>query len=267
MNSFRQFLSRKSTPGPALLDPASPSSGRGGDGVESTGDGKVPPSEVPRSAAARANGLVAARREFTDQFAHLAKGKRNWQIVAFIALAMFSTVTLAYVGLATSARVRLVAFEVDELGQVRAFREVADVYAAGAAVTDATLRLFVRDLRTVYQDPAATQDLITGAYAFADASTQEWLNGYFSDPENDPRLLMRRLSRRVDVKGIIRIPESDSWKLSWVEVETPLGTSTQRRAAWEAYITVEQVPEAASSSNPLGLFVTAINWAPVSKQQ
>ena len=233
--------------------------GAEGDGARGGGAAASPP------VAGRPNGIVAARREFADQFAHLARGKRNWQVVAFFALAMFGLVTLAYIGLATSARVELVAFEVDELGQVRAFKEVAGVYDAAEAVTDATLRLFVRDLRTVYQDPAAMRDLILGAYAFADASTQEWLNGYFSDPEKDPRVLMRELSRRVEVRGVIRVPESDSWKVSWVEVETPLGTSTQRRSAWEAYITVEQVPEAASAANPLGLFVTAINWTPVSE--
>lgn len=215
------------------------------------------------------NYLVAGRREFTDQFANLARGKRNWQLTAFASLGLLAVVTVAYIALASSARVQLLVVEVDELGQVRGFEEVGSIYTAREAVTDATLRHFVRDLRTVYADPAAQRDLIVSAYAYADAPTQEWLNGYFSDPENDPRRLMRQLARRVEVKSVIRVPGtegtgSDSWKMTWVEVETPHGTDTQRRSAWEAYLTVKQVPEAVRPHNPLGLYVTAINWTQVS---
>lgn len=211
------------------------------------------------------NYIVAGRREFTDQFMNLARGKRNWQLVAFASLVLLAVVTVAYIALASSARVQLLVVETDELGQVRAFREVGDVYAAREAVTDATLRVFIRNLRTVYQDPAAQRDLVVSAYAFADASVQEWLNGYFSDPEHDPRLLMRQFSRRVEVQSVIQVPESDSWKLTWVEVETPHGTDTQKRSAWEAYLTVKQVPEAVREYNPLGLYVTAINWTQVTR--
>lgn len=209
------------------------------------------------------NYIVAGRREFTDQFMNLARGKRNWQLAAFAALGLLAAVTVAYIALASSARVQLLVVETDELGQVRAFREVGDVYSAREAVTDATLRMFVRNLRTIYQDPAAQRDLVVSAYAFADASVQEWLNGYFSNPEHDPRLLMRQVSRRVEVKSVIQVPESDSWKLTWVEIETPHGTDTQKRSAWEAYLTVKQVSGAVRDFNPLGLYVTAINWTQV----
>lgn len=231
-----------------------------------------PPPGLPRDTKVRSvPNYLLGRREFADQFTNLARGKRNWQLVAFAALGLLGVVTVAYIGLATSVRVQPFVVEVDELGQVRGFREVEDVYSAREAVTDATLRHFVRNLRTVYADPAAQRDLIVSAYAFADASVQEWLNGYFSDPEHDPRLVMRRLSRRVEVKSVIRVPaeeaglgEMESWKVTWVEVETPTGTDTQRRAAWEGYFTVEQVPEAVRPENPLGLYVTAVNWSRVS---
>ncbi len=236
-----------------------------------------PPPGLPRDTKVRSvPNYLLGRREFADQFTNLARGKRNWQLVAFAALGLLAVVTVAYIGLATSVRVQPFVVEVDELGQVRGFRAVENVYSAREAVTDATLRHFVRNLRTVYSDPAAQRDLIVSAYAFADASVQEWLNGYFSDPEHDPRLVMRRLARRVEVKSVIRVPgserspeeagvgEMESWKVTWVEVETPTGTDTQRRAAWEGYFTVEQVPEAVRPENPLGLYVTAVNWSRVS---
>jgi type IV secretion system protein VirB5 len=253
-------------------------------GAVTSGDGATQPVAVPAAPAEASDRSVPnyllGRREFADQFTNLARGKRNWQLVAFASLGLLAVVTVAYIGLAASVRVQPFVVEVDELGQVRGFREVENVYSAREAVTDATLRHFVRNLRTVYADPAAQRDLIVSAYAFADAGVQEWLNGYFSDSEHDPRLVMRRLARRVEVKSVIRVPGSDrspdeagpgegrsgseSWKVTWVEVETPTGTDTQRRAAWEGYFTVEQVPAAVRPENPLGLYVTAVNWSRVS---
>ena len=260
---------------PVLGEPGGFPSGDGAASAEMPSvSGSEPNPDAKPDAKRPPNYLVAGRREFTDQFTNLARGKRNWQLTAFASLGLLAVVTVAYIALASSARVQLLVVEVDELGQVRGFEEVGNVYTAREAVTDATLRHFVRNLRTVYADPAAQRDLIVSAYAYADASTQEWLNGYFSDPENDPRRLMRQLARRVEIKSVIRVPGtegyeadgsgSDSWKLTWVEVETPRGTDTQRRSAWEAYLTVKQVPEAVRPHNPLGLYVTAINWSRVS---
>ena len=260
---------------PVLGEPGGFPSGDGAASAEMPSvSGSEPNPDAKPDAKRPPNYLVAGRREFTDQFTNLARGKRNWQLTAFASLGLLAVVTVAYIALASSARVQLLVVEVDELGQVRGFEEVGNVYTAREAVTDATLRHFVRNLRTVYADPAAQRDLIVSAYAYADGSTQEWLNGYFSDPENDPRRLMRQLARRVEIKSVIRVPGtegyeadgsgSDSWKLTWVEVETPRGTDTQRRSAWEAYLTVKQVPEAVRPHNPLGLYVTAINWSRVS---
>ena len=214
------------------------------------------------------NRIIAGRLEFTNQFAHLAQGKRNWQIAAFMSLGLLIVVTGAYIHLASTSRITPYVVEVDALGQARAFGPAEKQLAVDDRLTIHQLSLFVRNIRTVYRDPLAQKDMIVRAYAFADAGAQEWLNGYFRDPENDPRLLARHLSRRVEVKSVIRVPDSESWKVSWVEVETPAGTTTKRRSAWEGYLTVRQVPPASTATidyNPLGLYITALNWTQVSR--
>ena len=63
------------------------------------------------------------------------------------------------------------------------------------------------------------------------------------------------------------LPESESWKVSWIEIETPHGTDVQQRTAWEGYLTVRQVPPTTAATieyNPLGLYITAINWTQIS---
>lgn len=212
--------------------------------------------------------IVRARREFVDQFSHLARGKRNWQIVAFASLGLLFVVTLAYIQLASSTRITPYVVEVDELGQARAFGPAERIEAVDDRITLAQLSAFIRNIRTVYQDPMAQREMIVRAYAFVEAPAREWLNGYFRDPENDPRVLARRLSRRVEIKSVIALPESESWKVSWIEIETPNGTGTERRMAWEGYLTVKQVPPTSAAAieyNPLGLYITAINWTQVTQ--
>ena len=240
-------------------------------------NGRAPDAEAAVAAAedaptkrgdrAAVNRYIIGRREFADQFAHLAKGKRNWQIAAFLSLGLLAVVTLAYIRLASTSRITPYIVEVDQLGQARAFGPAEQLAPADARLIRSQLSLFIRNVRTVYRDAAAQKDLINRAYAFIDADAQEWLNGYFREPENDPRLLGRRLTRRVEVKSIVRLPESESWKVSWVETQTPHGTDVQQRTAWEGYLTVRQVPPTTAATieyNPLGLFITAINWTQVS---
>jgi len=94
-----------------------------------------------------------------------------------------------------------------------------------------------------------------------------FLNDYFANPVNDPRVLGLRLTRQVDVTGVLRVPNSDVWRLQWTETErsTQPGGLT-RILAWEGYVTVRLVPPRtveAVQDNPLGLAVTSVNWTQV----
>src|SRR2546426_1097914 len=142
------------------------------------------------------NPFLAARHEFMNAFGDLARGKRNWQLIAYALAGLLALVALA-------------------------------------------------DLRL--------------AAAF--------LNDYFANPVNDPRLLGLRLTRQVDVTGVLRVPNSDVWRLQWTETErsTQPGGLT-RTVAWEGYVTVRLVPPRtvdAVQDNPLGLAVTSVNWTQV----
>src|SRR5437588_386180 len=105
------------------------------------------------------------------------------------------------------------------------------------------------------------------AYPFVASDAAAFLNAYFGNPVNDPRLLGLRLTRQVDVTGVLRVPNADVWRLQWTETErsTQPGGLT-RTVAWEGYVTVRLVPPRtvdAVQDNPLGLAVTSVNWTQV----
>lgn len=107
------------------------------------------------------------------------------------------------------------------------------------------------------------------AYAFVDQGSPaaSTLNTYFADPAHDPRVVGRTLTRQVQVTSTLPVPGTPTWKLRWSETDLPLqpGMPTRTRA-WEGYVNVRlRAPTTvdAVQDNPLGVFITSINWTEI----
>jgi len=221
---------------------------------------------------AEVNHIIAARNEFANAFGDLAKGKRNWQLMAFALAAILGVVSLAYVRLASSARVVPYVVEVDRLGQVMAVGAADQMAAPDHRLIASQLAQFVRAIRTVLPaDAAAGQaEMIRRGYAFVAPEAAGFLNDYFAISRNDPRVLGTQLTRQVEVAGILRVPNSDVWRLQWTEIERSTQPSgPTRTTAWEGYASVKLVPPVTTEAiqdNPLGLYVTTINCTQVGER-
>lgn len=221
----------------------------------------------PRSEAA--NPYLAARYEFTSVYTDLARSRRNWQVCAWVALALLSVQSLAYINLSSQARITPYVVEVDRAGHAQAFGPAEILRKTDTRLFVAQLSLFVRNIRTVYADERAQRDLIYSAYAFVAGSARNYLDEYFSRPGNDPRNLARTLTREVQVLSVLRVPNASSsaagslWKIRWQETSRPRFLGPSQTTSWEAYLSVHQSPPTDVEGvikNPLGLFVTEINW-------
>lgn len=232
------------------------------------------------------NGWVAAvargRTEFAGAFGDLARSRRNWQLAAFGALGVAGVMSVGFYTLATQAHITPYVVEVDRLGRVRALAPADRVDAADPRVVTSAVASWIRDIRAVVADPVAQQDQVRRAYAFVDQSTASWLDAYMTDPARDPRVLGATLSRTVEITGILPLPGavprggqapasvSTAWKVTWVETDYPRGGGQPTSAAWEGYVTTRQAPPTSSDRmeiNPLGLFVTSVNWTQLSARQ
>jgi type IV secretion system protein VirB5 len=215
--------------------------------------------------------LIAARTEFSNAFADLARGKRNWQVTAFWLLGLLTVLMVAYARLASSARVVPYVVEVDRLGQIAAAGPVAAMKDPEPRLVASQLAAFVRAVRTVL--PATPAELgaevMRQAYGFIDqtSAAANTLNAYFADPLHDPRVLGRTLTRQVHVTSTLQVPGTSTWKVRWTETELPLEVGVlTRTTAWEGYVTVRlRPPDTADAvrDNPLGVFITSINWTEI----
>jgi type IV secretion system protein VirB5 len=245
----------------------------------------VPPTrEAVVSAPRRGNEIVEnARREFASAFGDLARGKRNWQIVAFALAGVVALEALAMIGLAKAARVVPYVVRVDQLGRVDAVGPASPMRDPDAALVASQLADFIRSVRTVLPPAAVSAQaaLLHHGYAFVTPEAASFLNSYLSDPAHDPRVLGTRLTREVDVTSALRVPDAaasrgksdaraQTWRLQWTETDRPtqLGDSTAT-SAWEGYVTVQVIPPTSAETvqeNPLGLFITSIAWTKVARQ-
>ena len=217
---------------------------------------------------------LRGRAEFDSVFGDLAKGKRNWQLVAFGATAVAGVLAVGLVAVATQSRITPYVVEVDRLGRAQAFGPAERLTHTDQRVVTSQLAGFVRDIRTVLADPAAQAELVRRAYAYVDQGAATFLNDYFATPANDPRLLARDLTRLIEVTSVLPVPgstgASQTWKVSWTETSLPRvvgGSPTV--TAWEGYFTTRVVPPTTTdliTMNPLGLFVTAINWTQLAER-
>ena len=218
------------------------------------------------------NRIIAARHEFAGAFGDLARGKRNWQLMSFALVAVLGVVTVSHVRLASSSRVIPYVVEVDRLGEVTAVAAAKPMEAPDQRLVASQLAQLIRSIRTVL--PAAASagqaELIRRGYAFVAPEAAGFLNDYFASPRNDPRVLGTRLTRQVSVTGVLRVPKSNVWRLQWTEVERSTQPGGQSRATqWEGYATVKVVPPATADAvqeNPLGLYITTINWTQVGER-
>lgn len=206
---------------------------------------------------------LAGRAAFSGAFADLARGKRNWQLVAYALLALLCGVTAGYLKLSLSARITPYVVEVDRHGRTVAFGPAEEIQKTDVRVVLAALSLFVRDVRAVSSDADAQREFLYRAYAHVSDRARGFLDAYFADPEHDPRLLGQRLTRTIEVTSILRLPHSDLWRIQWTERERPRSAGLSRETAWEGLATVVVRPPRdleRIEANPLGLYVTDLDW-------
>ena len=212
------------------------------------------------------NQFIAARHEFMNAFGDLARGKRNWQLIAFALGLALIVLAFANLRLVTTARVIPYIVQQDKLGQIVAVGAAERMITPDQRLVASQLAQFIRTVRTVLPAAAGTAqgEMIRRAYAFAAPEAAAFLNQHFGDSNNDPRVLGARMTRQVQVTGILAVPKSDVWRVRWEELERPSQPGgLTRHTEWEGYFTVRLVPPVNAETiqdNPLGMYVTSISW-------
>ncbi|BAK84664.1 VirB8 protein [Novacetimonas maltaceti] len=185
---------------------------------------------------------------------------RNWRLMAFGSLFLSAALGVGLVW--QSARGTIVPWvvQVDKLGQAQVIGPATAAYVPTDPQVSWYLARFIEDVRSLSADPVVVRQNWLRAYDFTMISGAQALNDYAR--LNDPFSRIGHEQVEVDVSSVIRASPG-SFRVAWTERHYRDGafTGTER---WTAILTVMIVtPRTADRlrKNPLGIFVTAINWS------
>lgn len=185
---------------------------------------------------------------------------KNWRLMAFGCFALSAGLSGALVWQAMQSRVVPYVVEVDKLGEVRAIAPAIQNYRPADAEIAWHLARFITNVRSVSTDPVLVRQNWLAAYDFATDRAALFLNDYAR--KNDPFGQIGTRNVSTQVNSVVRASDT-SFQIKWTEQTFERGTLSKTER-WTAILTVAlQTPRTEDQlrKNPLGLFVSAIDWS------
>jgi len=185
---------------------------------------------------------------------------KNWRLMAFGCFALSAALSGALVWQSMQSRVVPYVVEVDKFGEARAIAPADATYRPADAQIAWHLARFITHVRGVSTDPVLVRQNWLAAYDFATDRAALFLNEYAKT--NDPFGQIGTRSVSVQITSVVRASDT-SFQVKWTEQVFERG-SLAKTERWTAILTtIIQPPRSAEQlrKNPLGLFVSAIDWS------
>ncbi|MDV3458241.1 conjugal transfer protein TrbF [Sphingomonas sp. HF-S4] len=185
---------------------------------------------------------------------------RNWRFACFGALGLSTLLASGIIWQASRGTITPWVVQVDKLGEAQAVAPADAAYRPSDPQIAFHLARFIENVRGIPADPVVLRQNWLRGYDFTTARGALALNDYARN--NDPFAQVGKLQVAIDVSSVIRASD-DSFRIAWTERRYQDGSlaATER---WSAIVTVAiQSPRTpdALRKNPLGVFVTALNWS------
>jgi type IV secretion system protein VirB5 len=213
--------------------------------------GRTPEPETPYQKAAQVwdERIGAARLQ-----------ARNWRLMAFGSLLLSAGLAGGLIWQSARGTVVPWVVQIDKLGEAQAVAPATADYQPSDPQIAWYLARFIEDVRSLSADSVVVRQNWLRAYDFTTTTGATVLNDYAR--ADDPFAKIGRQQIAVDVASVIRASPS-SFRVAWVQRRYQDGalTATER---WTAILSVVvQAPHDADRlrKNPLGIYVTAINWS------
>ncbi len=185
---------------------------------------------------------------------------RNWRLMAFGSLFLATGMAAALVWQSARGSVTPWVVQVDRLGQAQAVAPASAGYTPTDPEIAWHLARFIENVRSVSADPVMMRKDWLEAYDYVTDKGALALDGYAR--ADDPFAKVGKTQVAIDISSVIRSSPS-SFRVAWTERRFVDGglAATDR---WTAILTVVLQPPTTADQlrkNPLGIFVTAINWS------
>ena len=128
-------------------------------------------------------------------------------------------------------------------------------------VTKWLIQQFVSNARTVTPDIAQQKEHLFNAYAFVRQQGYDELEAYYHDPQVDriPFDIAKKSWVQVSNVRVLKLPSPDTYQADWDETRTDYNTTAAQPSNWRA--TMKVVTDIPTDRNPIGLYITTLDWA------
>ncbi|TPG48055.1 conjugal transfer protein TrbF [Sphingomonas glacialis] len=213
--------------------------------------GTTPEPETPYQRAAQV---------WDDRIGSARVQARNWRLAFFGTLTLAGGLVAGIVWQGARGTVTPWVIQIDKLGEAQAVGPADAGYQPTDPQIAFHLARFIEEVRGIAADPVVVRQNWLRAYDFTTDKGALALTDYART--NDPFANIGKEQVAVDVSSVIRASAS-SFRVSWTERHY-LDGSLSATERWSAILTVVvQTPTTpdALRKNPLGVFITAINWS------
>ena len=201
--------------------------------------------------------------QFEDQKLHADNARLRQAIVA--AGVAIPLLTFAVCVLIFRPRVLPYVVMVNAQGEpISVAQPVTGTQTLNEVVVKWALAEFIRNAKTVTANVDEQKEHLRTAYAFAREQAAKALTAYYHDGEHDPFTLAGKgwVEVRI-VRTPLKLPAPDTYQVDWVEAWHEYSGTVARSTSWQATLkAVTLPPDTEDGRNPLGLYVTTLDWSP-----
>lgn len=206
-----------------------------------------------------------ARREWNERYGSYIARANNWRLIAFGIMAICLIESVGLVILGTQNKLAPYVVAVDKLGYPVPVARADEMGRTDERVVKALLARFVADVRGVVSDGVAQRQMIDRVYSMLSNGTRALTvvsEFYKADPP-----FSRAATSGVSIEVSSAIPVTDrTWQVEREEITRSTSGGIINRLRWKASITVAisaPTSERQIRVNPVGVFVTDLNWSQV----
>ena len=214
------------------------------------------------------NPFLDARSEWNNVNGSVLASRQAWMVTAILALlvTLASVAGMIYIG--SQSKIMPFVVEVDKAGTVIGGGTVDMNPKASDRVKQAFVASFITQARMITPDIT----LLRRAVEFVRDTVRQGDPAYVKLSEywqnNPPNIRAEKELVEVQIVSTLAASES-TWEVEWVEISRARDGTLQSRTPMRALVTITSDPSRITNTalmrkNPLGLFVTDINWSPKS---
>lgn len=219
---------------------------------------------LPSNEAAIGDPYLDAQKVWLERYGSYIQQAYNWRLIALLEAVALTVAVVGVLYLSSQTKFVPYVVQIDKLGMPMAVRVADRATAVDPRVVRAQLASWIIDARSVVTDRIVELGYIQQTFALvADNSPAfGYLQDWYPNNGHSPLERARDETDTVAVNAILPISPS-SYELQWTETIRDLRGKLKKTELWDGTATIAFRPpdsEATILKNPLGLYVTSLNW-------